>query len=138
MRRIWEQLAIASNWPVLVSVMILCALGAISIRAHDVDEGNKQLLFAAVGLAGMGAFQAVDYLKIGRWTWPLYGVSLCLLVYTIVPVTHGEGVLRVPDRNGAFNWINLGPFSLQPVELTKIAFVLAMARYLRFRSNYRN
>jgi cell division protein FtsW (lipid II flippase) len=86
----------------------------------------------------MAVFQAVNYLKIGRWTWPLYLVSLALLLYTIVPWTHGEGLLRVPRRNGAYNWINLGPFSLQPVELTKLAFVLAMARYLRFRSNYRN
>ena len=138
MRRLWEQLAIAANWPVLASVLVLCMLGAVSIRAHDADEGNKQLMFAAVGLVGMGVFQAVNYQKIGRWTWPFYVGSLFLLIYTILPFTHGEGVLRVPYRNGAYNWINLGPFSLQPVELTKIAFVLAMARYLRFRSNYRN
>jgi cell division protein FtsW (lipid II flippase) len=137
MRRLWEQLAIASNWPVLLAVAVLCTLGVLSIHASSPDDGTKQLIFIGVGLAGMFLFQAVNYLKIGRWTWPLYVVSLLLLIYTILPFTHGDGLLRVPYRNGAYNWINLGPATLQPVELMKIAFVLAMARYLRFRSNYR-
>jgi cell division protein FtsW (lipid II flippase) len=137
MRRLWEQLGIATNWPVLVAVFVLCALGLMSIRADDVDDGNKQLLFMGVGVAGMALFQAVNYQKIGRLAWGFYVLSLMLLVYTIVPFTHGDGILRVPYRNGAYNWINLGPASLQPAELTKIAFVLVLARYLRFRQNYR-
>ena len=44
------------------------------------------------------------------------------------------GIRRV---NGAFAWIFFGPASLQPAELMKIAFVMVLARYLRFRSNYR-
>jgi cell division protein FtsW (lipid II flippase) len=48
----------------------------------------------------------------------------------------------VPDaivhpRNGARRWINLFATDLQPSELTKIAFVLAMAAHLRFRDHYR-
>jgi rod shape determining protein RodA len=44
------------------------------------------------------------------------------------------GVLTV---NGASAWINFRFMSLEPSELMKIAFVLLLARYLRFRSNYR-
>ena len=40
-------------------------------------------------------------------------------------------------RNGAYNWIGLGSFSLQPSELLKVGFVLVLARYLRFGRNYR-
>jgi len=43
----------------------------------------------------------------------------------------------VSARNGAYNWIDFGPIALQPAELMKVAFVLVLARYLRFRSNYR-
>jgi cell division protein FtsW (lipid II flippase) len=138
MRKVWERLAIGVNWPVLLAVGVLCAIGVTSIWADSVEDGEKQLLFIGVGLVGMGVFQAVNYIKIGRWSWAFYGVSLMLLLYTIVPVTHGEGFLRVPRRNGAFNWISMGSASLQPVELAKIGVVLAMARYLRFRSSYRN
>jgi cell division protein FtsW (lipid II flippase) len=39
--------------------------------------------------------------------------------------------------NGAYAWIDFGVIRFQPSEVTKIAFVLVLARYLRFRSNYR-
>jgi len=34
-------------------------------------------------------------------------------------------------------WINLGLLHMQPAELMKVAFCVVLARYLRFRSNYR-
>jgi rod shape determining protein RodA len=43
----------------------------------------------------------------------------------------------VPNRNGASKWIIIGPMSLEPAELMKVGFIMVLARYLRFRSNYR-
>jgi len=43
----------------------------------------------------------------------------------------------MPLRNGARCWIPLGVFDLQPSELTKLAFILALADYLSIRDNYR-
>ena len=48
-----------------------------------------------------------------------------------------HGLPFVHETKGAWAWINLGSVSLEPAELMKIAYVLVMARYLRFRSNYR-
>ena len=42
-----------------------------------------------------------------------------------------------PPINRAHRWIRLGPVGLQPSELAKVAFVLALARYLMYRDNYR-
>ncbi len=42
-----------------------------------------------------------------------------------------------PPINRAHRWIRLGPIGLQPSELAKVAFVLALARYLMYRENYR-
>jgi cell division protein FtsW (lipid II flippase) len=144
MNALWKQLAIATNWPVLVAVFVLSAVGAISIWADTNNisqEWVKQLVFLAVATGCMALFQAVDYRKIGRYAWPFYILSLLLLLYTVVPLTHvepGDGrPFRVPRVNGAYNWINFGPLRLQPAELMKIAFVMLLARYLRFRSNYR-
>jgi cell division protein FtsW (lipid II flippase) len=144
MNALWKQLAIATNWPVLVAVFVLSAVGAISIWA-DTNSGSqewvKQLVFLAVATGCMALFQAVDYRQIGRYAWPFYILSLLLLLYTVVPFTHVEPgdsrPFRVPRVNGAYNWINFGPLRLQPAELMKIAFVMLLARYLRFRSNYR-
>ena len=100
--RLWQQLAIATNWPVLVSVAVLCALGVCSIwadRAAPAD-GKKQLFFIAIGSACLVAFQAVNYQKIGRWAWGFYAIAFLLILYTIIPFTHVDSAshafLRVP------------------------------------------
>lgn len=135
MRRLWEQLAIATNWPVLVSVLVLSSVGILSIWVTDRPDGIKQLVFLGVSFVCMMAFQAANYQAIGRWAWPFYFFSLSLIVYTVV--AQKAHLPFVHDTKGAWAWINLGPVSLEPAELMKIAYVLVMARYLRFRSNYR-
>jgi len=134
--RVWNQLAIATNWPVLVAVIVLSAVGIISIWAHAPGEAKRQLMFFGLALACMGLFQAVNYQKIGRVAWPFYIFSILLIGYTLLGSAMGS-VPGVTMRNGAYNWISFGSFSLQPAELLKIAFILVLARYLRFRSNYR-
>jgi cell division protein FtsW (lipid II flippase) len=135
--RTWQQLAIATNFPVLVAVVVLCALGVCSIWADSEVDGKKQLIFIAVGTVCMFLFQAVNYQKIGRWSWPFYVFSMLLILYTVLPGVPRSGFGSVPVINGAHPWIKFGAFSLQPSELMKIAFVMVLARYLRFRSNYR-
>ena len=141
MNRLWQQLAIATNWPVLVAAGVLSALGVMSIYAEDAVDGTRQVVFLGVAVACMALFQAVDYRKIGRLSWGFYVLSLLLVLYTVVGAffeTHG--LPRLPGvkiTKGACNWIRFGSFSLQPAELMKVAFILVLARYLRFRSNYR-
>ena len=139
MRRLWQQLAIATNWPVLVAVAVLSAVGILSIWVTDRPDrpdGPKQLIFLGVGFVCMTLFQAVNYQTIGRWAWPFYFASLALIAYTVL-AQKLHGLPLVHETKGAWAWINLGSFSLEPAELMKIAFVLVLARYLRFRSNYR-
>lgn len=134
-----KKLSAASNWPILVAVAVLAGLGVLSIwadtRSDGSTEGPKQLMYVGVGVVAMVVFQWIDYRRIGRFSWVLYLLALALIGYTIM----GQ-VVTVPGvraKNGAFNWINFGPVGLQPAELAKIGFVLVLARYLRFRSNYR-
>jgi cell division protein FtsW (lipid II flippase) len=139
MNKLWQQLAIATNWPVLAAVAVLSSLGAVSVWADSPSDGQKQLMFLAVGLVGMFAFQAVNYQIIGRFAWVFYVFSLLLVMYTVVGAAIG-GKTPIPfvrNVNGAYAWIHLGGFSLQPAELLKLAFIMVLARYLRFRSNYR-
>jgi cell division protein FtsW (lipid II flippase) len=142
MRNLWRQLAIATNWPVLVAVLVLTAVGTLSIWADSQSQSagtatdfRKQIAFLAVSACCIAAFQAVNYQKIGRFSSPFYILSLGLILYTVVGSKVGVPFVR--KINGAYAWINFGPASLQPAELMKIAFVMLLARYLRFRSNYR-
>jgi len=139
MNKLWQQLAIATNWPVLAAVAVLAALGTVSVWADSPADGKKQLVFLCVGLGCMLAFQAVNYQIIGRFAWVFYALSFMLVLYTVLGAAIG-GKTPIPfvrEVNGAYAWIHFGGFSLQPAELMKIAFIMVLARYLRFRSNYR-
>ncbi|GIW77619.1 MAG: rod shape-determining protein RodA [Phycisphaerae bacterium] len=131
-----RQLALSQNWPILVSVGILSCLGVLTLWSDDPSAGQKQLIFFVIAAGCMAAFQAVDYRIIGKYAGWFYIGSALLIMYTVLGSMLG-GVPGVSKRNGAFNWIDFGPLALQPAELMKVAFVMVMARYLRFRSNYR-
>src|SRR3954452_22517584 len=118
MNRLWQQLAIATNWPVLVAAAVLSALGMVSIFADNPVDGTRQAVFLGVAVGCMALFQAVDYRKIGQLSWGFYVLSLLLVMYTVV----GRSVSGLPGvklTNGACNWIRFGGFSLQPAELMK-------------------
>jgi rod shape determining protein RodA len=143
---LWQKLAIATNWPVLVAVVVLCSLGVCSIWAdthllklkpHEIADWQKQLIFIAIGTGCMAVFQAINYQKLGRWSWAFYVLSMLMMLYTVIPGVPRSGFGSVPVINGAHPWIKFGSFSLQPAELAKIAFIMVLARYLRFRNNYR-
>jgi cell division protein FtsW (lipid II flippase) len=141
MQRLWQQLTIATNWPVLAAIAVLSAVGVVSIWADEPLDGGRQLRYLGVAVVCMTLFQFVNYQRIGRWAWVLYAASMVLVLYTVVggaAYARGIPLPGVRPVNGACNWIKFGSVGLQPAELTKIGFVMVLARYLRFRSNYRS
>lgn len=143
--RVWQRLAIATNWPILAAIAVLCTLGVLSIWADTAlnatdkaaSDWKKQIVFMVIGTGCMILFQAINYQRIGQFSWAFYALAMVLILYTVTPGVPRSGFASVPVINGAHPWIKFGPFSLQPSELMKIAFVMVLARYLRFRSNYR-
>ena len=99
---------------------------------------QKQLLFAAIGLVGFLAINTVSYRKIGSVSYWLYGFTLLLLVLLLVgkyiPLSF------VPRINGTYRWIRLHRSlpQIQPSELCKLVYIISLAWYLRYRSNYRS
>ncbi len=120
-----------------MAVGVLVVLGWLSILARSQADAQRQLAHVAIGLGCMLAMQWVNYQVIGRYAWGFYLLSLLLLIYTIAPGMPTGVVGGVVVVHGARLWINCGFMNLQPAELTKVAFCLVLARYLRFRSNYR-
>lgn len=143
MDRIWRQLAIATNWPVFVAVSVLATMGVLSIWAHSAadpratGDARKQLIFIGIGVVLMFLMQNISYVRIGRLAWLFYMLSLGALLYTVAPGVPSSGFLGVPEVNGAKAWISFGVLSFQPAELAKVSTCMVLARYLRFRSNYR-
>jgi rod shape determining protein RodA len=83
----------------------------------------RQVVWYIIGLGSMGAVCLVDYRILARWSLVIYCLVILLLIAVLIP---GVGA----DRYGARRWIDLGPFSLQPSEFAKVAFILAMGNFL--------
>jgi len=98
---------------------------------------RKQAVFAAAGVLGFIGANLVNYRRLGAISYWLYAGILVLLLL-LVTSRYVVPLPFIPERNGAHCWIQLGIGSLaiQPSEFCKLAHVLALAWYLRYRSNY--
>lgn len=94
----------------------------------------RQTVFLCVGLVAASAICVPHIRWIRLATWPLLLVMLAFLVFLLIPFVPSS---IVRPRNGARAWIELGAFDFQPSEIAKIAVVLALAEYLRYRQNHR-
>ncbi len=138
MNRLWQQLAIATNWPILAAVAVLSTMGVTSIAVASPTDGPKQLVFLAVAVGVLFLMQTVNYLILGRYAWGLYIFSLLLIAYTLLGRLDEGHIPGVHSIKGAACWITFpGGISFEPSELMKVSYILVLARYLRFRDNYR-
>lgn len=139
-------------WLVVFASLALCLLSVYAIdvaeRAPTIAQvaastvkqpsigptAFRQLVYVIAGIIACGIICVPHYRSIGIWTWPLFAVCLFLLVFLLIPFIPSS---IVRPRGGARAWIDFGPINLQPAELAKVATVLALAWYLRYRKNHR-
>jgi len=120
-------------WSIPLVAAALMAIGLLGLaRCEDFGEGarhylRQQLVWSSVGLAAMLAAALPSYRRMAAWSYLVFGLSLVLLVL----------VYFFPAVNGAHRWLRIGRIGAQPSEFAKLAFVLALARYLMYRENYR-
>jgi len=105
------------------------------------DFWQKQVQYAIVGLLGFVAVNLVNYRRFGRISYWLYAFVLLLL--GLLLLDKFVDMPFIPVVNGVRRWIRFSIAgrslpALQPSELCKITYILALAWYLRYRSNYRN
>ncbi len=139
----------------LASTFLLIVIGIATIYAigHPAETSpashadqwaghwKKQLAFAVFGLAGFVAANWLNYRRLGEVSHWIFAITLVFLA--VVLVGKYVSLPFVPERGGAYRWIvfTIGSHSLpaiQPSEFCKLAYILALAWYLRYRSNYRS
>ena len=114
----------------LVAFGLVMVYSASSARAA-VSAGDpayylkRQGIYALVGLLLFALLSRTDYRRIRHAGGPLLAGSMVLLVAVLVLGT---------TVNGARRWFDLGLFSLQPSELTKLALALWVSALLAKRS----
>ncbi len=120
-------------WSLVAAAMMLVSLGLLSIaRVEELAGGSgrylhQQLAFSAIAIAIMFLLTVPNYRILIRWGYAIFAISLLLLV----------AVYFRPPINEARRWLRVGPFGIQPSEFAKVAYVLALARYLMYRDNFR-
>ena len=121
--------------PFLLILMLLLTVGLIMLYSassaqSEYDTGyeistkylQKQAVCAVIGLVAMAAFSRIPAGFWYRFAWPLYGISIALLLLVLVA---GESV------NGARRWINIAGIQFQPSEIAKFTMILLFARLTR-------
>ena len=130
------------GWVVLLTALLLTALGLLGVYVSEAaaeepaTQTMRQTGYLALGLCGVVAIQIVGYKRIGGWAYPLFGVILVLLILLIVARKVPMAPI-IPARRNTYRWIVLGPINIQVSEYAKVVFIIALAAYLRFRTNYR-
>jgi cell division protein FtsW len=115
---------------------LLVALGLLMVYSSSIASASesrftrysptyffsRQCLFVLIG-AVLALFVFDTSLKTWERIAPMVFIVACVLIVAVLIPHVGRKV------NGAMRWIPLGPFSLQPSELMKLAMVLFAARY---------
>jgi rod shape determining protein RodA len=113
------------DWPLLAIAGTISTLGVLEIYSSTHASAMaglqwKQLIWIAVGLAGMFAISRIDYHTLMDQAPALYLVGLSGLLIVLV-----IGYSRL----GAKRWISLGGQTLQVSELMKLIIIIVLARY---------
>jgi rod shape determining protein RodA len=122
-------------WRRLDPVLVVCtaavaALGVVMVHSATRGSGaepdttflRKQALFVALGGLVMAGTALVDHRRIRAAGRGLYGGSCAALLLVISPLGHSS--------KGAQAWFSLGPFELQPSEVSKLCLIVALAALL--------
>jgi cell division protein FtsW len=125
----WHPQAIAIT---VVTLLLLLVGLVMSLSASFVDAAEagdpfgifrRQVVWAVIGIAAFAGAANLDPRIWRRLAWPLLLVAIAGLVVVLVP---GVG----ETRYGSTRWIGIGPMSIQPSEIAKLATLVWLADVL--------
>lgn len=115
------------DWPMLFATGVLLVIGLATVYSATTVPGahqglwTRQLLWLMVALFASWVAISLHYRAHDSLAYPLYFLSLVLLVAVLLFGTSAYGAKR---------WLELGPLRFQPSEIAKIATVFVLARRL--------
>ncbi len=124
------------RWLFLATIA-LCLIGAVMVFSASAviareQYGSaytfilRQFVWLAVGLAGMFGMMNLDYRKLRQ---PAFVLTLLFVVVVLL-----VGVFFLDKSHATHRWIRLGPASIQPSELAKLAVIFYLAWFLEMRA----
>ena len=118
--------------PFLLLLLLLLTVGLVMLYSASSAQSQydtsytistkylqKQAVCAGIGLVCMWIFSRIPASFWLRFAWPLYAISIALLLLVLVA---GESV------NGARRWINIAGLQFQPSEIAKFTMIVLFAK----------
>ncbi len=92
-----------------------------AVRSDSSSAWKKQIIWLAIGSAGMVGAAYLDYHVFTRWSRHVYICNLLMLA-AVLKFAH--------NINGAARWINIAGFKFQPSEFAKLFVIITLAVFL--------
>ena len=116
------------DWVLLLLLGLIAAISIINLYSATYpirDAGgsqifNKQIYWFLMGFVVLLIMTTFDYHVLERFAYPIYILSLILLVLVLL-------IGRV--YSGSQRWLTVGGVAFQPSEFAKIAIVIGLAKY---------
>ena len=114
-------------------LMLLCALmlsmcgvfciysAAAGADGQGLDYALRQFAWLIVSVTAMLLFMVIGHRKMLEGAYPLFALTLLLLLFTD---------LLAPKVKGAQSWLGFGGIRFQPSEFAKVSIILVMSKFL--------
>lgn len=127
---------------ILVAMAILYIIGLLCIYATEIAKPGlpintiKQIITMLLGCVVCLVILRFGYSWCAEYAYVIFAVAVLALIPLVLARYVPFGNL-IPYRRGSYRWINLRFFQLQPSEFMKVAYIIGLAAYLRYRRNHR-
>ena len=109
---------------ILVTLGLLVLASASSTKYDDAEYFVKhQIIWLAVAFVAAAVAARFDYRLYSKLAIPIALFSILLLILVRIP---GIG----SEVNGSWRWLSIGPMTLQPSEISKLAVIILFAWWL--------
>jgi rod shape determining protein RodA len=120
------------DWILSVSVVGLVAIGLMAIYSNSLTEGDfwnfqKQIIFFGVGFLLMIVISFFDWQNFRNNPY------LIIVFYMICLLSLAGIFFFAPEIRGTKSWYKIGPFSMDPIEFTKVVLIILFAKYFSMR-----
>lgn len=120
------------DWVLISAAVLLVAIGLLSIYSSSVGKEDfssfkKQLFFFGAGISLMFFFCFFEWRTFRESSY------LILILYSVCLLSLLGLFFFAPEIRGVQRWYKVGPFSVDPVEFTKIVLIILLAKYFSMR-----
>lgn len=117
------------DWTIIVLTLIIFILGLFILYSASLQKSQilninflaRQIIWMIAAIFLAIFLIRIDYHKLLLSSYFLFGINLLFLILVL---------LIGPARLGARRWLSLGLFNIQPSEIAKFTFILALTNYL--------